>query len=166
MSESHRPMNGPALETHLKKHGVIPTPQRLEIAEVLFRRPQHMSADQSRTNKFDYLGVDLVVLKKALHRWQAALAETGWNSLYWNNHDQPRVVSRFGDDDPEYWAASAKALATVLHGMRGVTDRPHRRDRDAADQKADDCCDRGHHAQVADDRVGTGAWVRAHREPL
>jgi oligo-1,6-glucosidase len=48
------------------------------------------------------------------------LAETGWNSLYWNNHDQPRVVSRFGDDHPDYWAASAKALATVLHGMRGT----------------------------------------------
>jgi oligo-1,6-glucosidase len=48
------------------------------------------------------------------------LAETGWNSLYWNNHDQPRVVSRFGDDAPDYWAASAKALATVLHGMRGT----------------------------------------------
>ena len=48
------------------------------------------------------------------------MAETGWNSLYWNNHDQPRVVSRFGDDHPDYWAASAKALATVLHGMRGT----------------------------------------------
>ena len=81
---------------------------------------EHMSVDQSPTNKFDYLGLDLVVLKKSLHRWQAALAETGWNSLYWNNHDQPRVVSRFGDDDPDYWAASAKALATVLHGMRGT----------------------------------------------
>jgi len=46
MPDMHRPLNGPALETHLKKHGVIPTPQRLEIAEVLFRRPQHMSADQ------------------------------------------------------------------------------------------------------------------------
>ena len=46
MSDTHRPLNGPALEGHLKKHGVIPTPQRLEIAEVLFRRPQHMSADQ------------------------------------------------------------------------------------------------------------------------
>ncbi len=46
MPDTHRPLNGPALETHLKKHGVIPTPQRLEIAEVLFRRPQHMSADQ------------------------------------------------------------------------------------------------------------------------
>ena len=48
------------------------------------------------------------------------MAETGWNSLYWNNHDQPRVVSRFGDDDQDHWAASAKALATVLHGMRGT----------------------------------------------
>ena len=81
---------------------------------------EHVSVDQSPTNKFDYRGLDLVVLKRSLHRWQAALADTGWNSLYWNNHDQPRVVSRFGDDTPEYWAASAKALATILHGMRGT----------------------------------------------
>ena len=81
---------------------------------------EHVFVDQSPTNKFDYLGFDMLALKKSLHRWQAALAEIGWNSLYWNNHDQPRVVSRFGDDDPEYWAASAKALATVLHGMRGT----------------------------------------------
>jgi oligo-1,6-glucosidase len=81
---------------------------------------EHVFVDQSPTNKFDYRGFDLVTLKKSLHRWQAALADIGWNSLYWNNHDQPRVVSRFGDDDPDYWAASAKALATVLHGMRGT----------------------------------------------
>ena len=81
---------------------------------------EHVSVDQGPAGKFDYRGLDLVVLKKALHRWQLALAETGWNSLYWNNHDQPRVVSRFGDDHPDYWAASAKALATVLHGMRGT----------------------------------------------
>jgi len=81
---------------------------------------EHVSVDQGPGGKFDYLGLDLVVLKKAIHRWQAALADTGWNSLYWNNHDQPRVVSRFGDDHPDYWAASAKALATVLHGMRGT----------------------------------------------
>ncbi len=81
---------------------------------------EHVSVDQSPTNKFEYLGLDLVVLKAALHRWQAALAETGWNSLYWQNHDQPRVVSRFGDDDPAHRAASAKALATILHGMRGT----------------------------------------------
>jgi oligo-1,6-glucosidase len=81
---------------------------------------EHVSVDQGPAGKFDYVGLDLVVLKKALHRWQAALADTGWNSLYWNNHDQPRVVSRFGDDHPDFRAASAKALATVLHGMRGT----------------------------------------------
>jgi oligo-1,6-glucosidase len=81
---------------------------------------EHVSVDQGPGGKFDYRGLDLVALKRALHRWQTALAETGWNSLYWNNHDQPRVVSRFGDDDPHYWATSAKALATILHGMRGT----------------------------------------------
>jgi oligo-1,6-glucosidase len=81
---------------------------------------EHVLVDQSPTNKFDYLGLDRLALKRSFFRWQAALAEIGWNSLYWNNHDQPRVVSRFGDDDPAYWAASAKALATVLHGMRGT----------------------------------------------
>lgn len=81
---------------------------------------EHMGIDQNPTDKFDHRGLDLVLLKHTLHRWQAALADVGWNSLYWNNHDQPRVVSRFGDDDPAYWAASAKALATVLHGMRGT----------------------------------------------
>ncbi|MBX9921031.1 MAG: alpha-glucosidase [Mycolicibacterium frederiksbergense] len=81
---------------------------------------EHMAIDQSPTDKFEDRGLDLVVLKATMHRWQAALADTGWNSLYWSNHDQPRVVSRFGDDDPAYWAASAKALATVLHGMRGT----------------------------------------------
>jgi oligo-1,6-glucosidase len=81
---------------------------------------EHVSVDHGPAGKFDYRGLDLVVLKSSLNRWQQALAETGWNSLYWNNHDQPRVVSRFGDDDPKYWSASAKALATVLHGMRGT----------------------------------------------
>lgn len=81
---------------------------------------EHVSVDQGPANKFDYVGLHLPALKHALHRWQEALAETGWNSLYWNNHDQPRVVSRFGDDHPDYWAASAKALATILHGMRGT----------------------------------------------
>src|SRR5918994_1225285 len=53
-------------------------------------------------------------LKAVLGRWQAGLAEVGWNSLYWNNHDQPRVVSRFGDDG-EHRVHSAKLLGTVLH---------------------------------------------------
>ncbi len=81
---------------------------------------EHVQVDQDPLDKFRYLGLDLVALKQSLHRWQLALTDRGWNSLYWNNHDQPRAVSRFGDDDPEYWAASAKALGTVLHGMRGT----------------------------------------------
>ena len=58
-------------------------------------------------------------LKESLGRWQDGLAEVGWNSLYWGNHDQPRVVSRFGDDG-EHRTRSAKALATVLHLHRGT----------------------------------------------
>jgi oligo-1,6-glucosidase len=58
-------------------------------------------------------------LKAVLGRWQSGLAEVGWNSLYWNNHDQPRVVSRFGDDG-EHRERSAKMLGTVLHLHRGT----------------------------------------------
>ena len=55
-----------------------------------------------------------------MDRWQQGLAEVGWNSLYWGNHDQPRAVSRYGNDSPEHRVASAKALATVLHLHRGT----------------------------------------------
>jgi oligo-1,6-glucosidase len=58
-------------------------------------------------------------LKEILGRWQAGLVEVGWNSLYWNNHDQPRIVSRFGDDG-EHRVRSAKLLGTVLHLHRGT----------------------------------------------
>jgi oligo-1,6-glucosidase len=62
----------------------------------------------------------LTVLKGILGRWQTGLAGNGWNSLYWNNHDQPRAVSRYGDDSPEYRVASAKMLGTILHMQRGT----------------------------------------------
>ncbi|MGT2427455.1 alpha-glucosidase [Amnibacterium kyonggiense] len=81
---------------------------------------EHVSIDQGPTSKWDWIGLDRLALKRSLHRWQTALAHQGWNSLYWDNHDQPRAVSRFGDDDPAYWEQSAKALATILHGMRGT----------------------------------------------
>lgn len=61
----------------------------------------------------------LLTLKQNLTKWQKALEQTGWNSLYWNNHDQPRVVSRFGNDKT-YRIESAKMLATVLHMMKGT----------------------------------------------
>lgn len=79
----------------------------------------HVGLDHGPGGKFTPGRLDLVELKRVLARWQVELADVGWNSLYWNNHDQPRVVSRFGDDS-RYWYESATALATVLHLMRGT----------------------------------------------
>ena len=70
-------------------------------------------------HKYDLRPLRLPDLKASMARWQAGLAERGWNSLYWGNHDQPRSVSRFGDDGP-HRVASAKTLATVLHLHRGT----------------------------------------------
>jgi oligo-1,6-glucosidase len=81
---------------------------------------EHVGLDQGPGNKFDVRPLRLLDLKASLGRWQAALAERGWNSLYWNNHDQPRAVSRFGSDVPEFRELSAKLLATVLHLHRGT----------------------------------------------
>ena len=64
--------------------------------------------------------VRLTTLKKTLSRWQTELYDKAWNSLYWDNHDQPRAVSRFGDDRPQYREVSAKMLATCLHMMQGT----------------------------------------------
>ena len=58
---------------------------------------EHVRIDQG-ASKWDVRPLDLRALKASLGRWQEGLAEVGWNSLYWDNHDQPRVVSRFGDD--------------------------------------------------------------------
>ncbi len=80
---------------------------------------EHVGLDIG-AHKWDRSRVDLRDLKASLGRWQDALAEVGWNSLYWNNHDQPRAVSRFGSDAPEHRVASAKLLATVLHLHRGT----------------------------------------------
>jgi oligo-1,6-glucosidase len=81
---------------------------------------EHVGLDQGPGGKFDVRPLKLTDLKASLGRWQTGLGETGWNSLYWNNHDQPRVVSRFGDDSPFYRYRSAKMLATVLHLHRGT----------------------------------------------
>ncbi len=80
---------------------------------------EHVQLDQGE-NKWDVRPLRLTDLKRSFGRWQEGLAETGWNSLYWNNHDQPRIVSRFGDDSPEHRARSAKMLGTVLHLHRGT----------------------------------------------
>ena len=82
---------------------------------------EHVSLDQQpgRT-KWDLADLPLPALKRNLADWQEGLADAGWNSLYWNNHDQPRAVSRFGNDSPAFRVASAKTLATVLHMHRGT----------------------------------------------
>ncbi|MDX6724929.1 MAG: oligo,6-glucosidase [Solirubrobacteraceae bacterium] len=79
---------------------------------------EHVQLDQGAT-KWDVRPLRLRDLKGTFGRWQAGLADVGWNSLYWNNHDQPRAVSRFGDDGP-YRVRAAKMLGTVLHLHRGT----------------------------------------------
>ena len=80
---------------------------------------EHMGVDHFPGSKWHQRPFELPRLKRSLDRWQTGLARSGWNSLYWNNHDQPRVVSRFGDDG-EHRVASAKALGTILHLQRGT----------------------------------------------
>ncbi|HEY5833959.1 glycoside hydrolase family 13 protein [Streptomyces sp.] len=92
-------------------------PRRRELNMVF--QFEHVDLDDGPGGKFDPVPVPLPVLKHSFNRWQQGLGADGWNSLYWNNHDQPRVVSRFGDDGP-HRVASAKMLATVLHLMRGT----------------------------------------------
>jgi oligo-1,6-glucosidase len=92
-------------------------PARREV-DMVFQF-EHVGLDQG-ASKWDVHPLDLRDLKRSFGRWQAGLAEVGWNSLYWDNHDQPRAVSRFGDDSPEHRLASATCLATLLHLHRGT----------------------------------------------
>ncbi len=64
--------------------------------------------------------IRLTTLKQTLSKWQTGLHGKAWNSLFWDNHDQPRCVSRFGNDDPKYREVSAKMLATCLHMLQGT----------------------------------------------
>ena len=80
---------------------------------------EHVGLDHGPGGKFDVRPLRLRDLKASFGRWQAGLADVGWNSLYWDNHDQPRIVSRFGDDGA-YRRESATMLATVLHLHRGT----------------------------------------------
>ncbi|UOY00729.1 alpha-amylase family glycosyl hydrolase [Blastococcus sp. PRF04-17] len=92
-------------------------PARAEV-DMVFQF-EHVGLDQGAT-KWDVHPLRMRDLKASFGRWQAGLAEVGWNSLYWDNHDQPRAVSRFGDDSPECRRDSATCLATLLHLHRGT----------------------------------------------
>ena len=81
---------------------------------------EHVDLDsEPGGSKWDLAPLRLTDLKSNLTAWQEGLAESGWNSLYWNNHDQPRIVSRWGDDG-DHRVVSAKTLGTALHFLRGT----------------------------------------------
>ena len=81
---------------------------------------EHIGLDQQEgKEKWDLAPLPFLRLKEILNRWQTALYGRGWNSLFWNNHDLPRIVSRWGNDG-EYRVESAKMLAILLHGMQGT----------------------------------------------
>ena len=81
---------------------------------------ENMVIDQEPgKEKWDPIPLSLPKLKKAIAKWQTELHGKGWNSLFWENHDLPRIVSRWGDDG-KYREASAKMLATVLFGLEGT----------------------------------------------
>lgn len=92
-------------------------PARAEV-DMVFQF-EHVALDQEDGNKWRPKKLKLTDLKRTLGHWQTGLAERGWNSLYWGNHDQARAVSRFGDDG-RYRELSAKMLAGVLHLHRGT----------------------------------------------
>jgi oligo-1,6-glucosidase len=92
-------------------------PARAEV-DMVFQF-EHVGLDHG-TSKWDIQPLRMRDLKASFGRWQIGLADVGWNSLYWDNHDQPRAVSRFGDDSPEFRRDSATCLATLLHLHRGT----------------------------------------------
>ncbi|CAI3342728.1 alpha-glucosidase [Enterococcus cecorum] len=83
---------------------------------------EHMSLDEEKRvgkSKWDIKELNVNELKKILSKWQFELNNVGWNSLYWSNHDQPRIVSRWGDTK-KYHLESAKMFAIILHTMKGT----------------------------------------------
>lgn len=81
---------------------------------------EHMDIDSDERGKWTDKSLYLPDLKRVMNHWQRGLEDIAWNSLYWNNHDQPRIVSRWGDDSEAYREVSAKMLATCLHMMQGT----------------------------------------------
>lgn len=90
-------------------------PDRKELSMIF--QFEHMTIDWGEYGKWTPIPLDFVRLKQILNKWQHL--EKGWIALFWNNHDLPRIVSRFGNDE-EYRVESAKMLAMVLHFMKGT----------------------------------------------
>ena len=80
----------------------------------------HLKVDYKNGDKWSLMPPDRMALKNLFTQWQEGMeAGNGWNALFWCNHDQPRAVSRFGDEG-QYWKESAKMLGTATHMMRGT----------------------------------------------
>ncbi len=80
----------------------------------------HLKVDYKNGNKWELMEPDRMALKKLFEDWQLRMQEAnGWNALFWCNHDQPRIVSRYGEEG-RYWKESAKMLAAAIHLMRGT----------------------------------------------
>ena len=94
-------------------------PDRNELSMVF--QFEHIGLDEiPGKSKWDLAPLDFIKLKEVFTKWQTELSNDGWNSLFWNNHDLPRIVSRWGNDSKEYRELSAKMLATVLHMQKGT----------------------------------------------
>lgn len=85
-----------------------------------FEHVESTDVDNDEHGKWTQKRMYLPDLKRILNKWQTQLEGQAWNSLFWENHDQPRVVSRWGNDTDEYRELSAKMLATCLHMMKGT----------------------------------------------
>lgn len=81
---------------------------------------EHMDLAVGAHGKWTTDRIQMKDLRTVLNKWQEELEGVAWNSLYWDNHDQPRAVSRFRNDGPMYREVSAKMIATCLHMMKGT----------------------------------------------
>lgn len=94
-------------------------PERNELSMVF--QFEHIGLDeQPGKPKWDTTPLNFIALKQVFTKWQVALDGDGWNSLFWNNHDIPRIVSNWGNDSPQYRKVSAKMFATFLHFLKGT----------------------------------------------
>ncbi len=88
-------------------------PSRKELSMIF--QFEHIVLDEIQgKSKWDLAPLNFVRLKEVFNKWQTELKNEGWNSLFWNNHDLPRIVSRWGNDSKEYRELSAKMLTTIL----------------------------------------------------
>ena len=109
---------GEAWGADIPRAKLYSAPDGSELSMV-FQFEQMVLDQQPGKDKWDLAQLPFVKMKQSYARWQQGLHSCGWNSLFLNNHDLPRIVSRWGDDG-EYRVQSAKLLATMLHGMQGT----------------------------------------------